>query len=172
MEKAEIIIKNNYNQVKMFVRDLFLKEDTLKMYTKGLIIVEPSFTEMTYKIGGLNKKHNTRFIILSNHATDMQELEEDTSWGLYVIHPNAYFKVLDILTINSKFIIILLHIQAEDKLFFMNNDVSYDQQFINNSQLLMTSVINTKPIPNIDNDLWARHVNFPIGINDDNSFFK
>lgn len=172
MRKLEQVINETYQNLSLFVRDLTLEKKIQEKYQKGIILTEPSFIDMTYKIGGMNKDHNTRFVLLSSRASDMRELEEDTSWGLFVLHTHSYFKVLDTFLIHGKTIIILLHIKEEDVPLFQEMDISIDTNLVNQIKQQMEEVITTPPLLELDNDIWERRVNFPIGIKDDGTFFK
>lgn len=169
---TEEIIKRNYQNLLLFVRDLKLNNSTIKRYTKNLILKETSFVEMTYKIGGIKKDFNTRFIILSNKANNMEELETDTNWGLYVISTNSYFKVLGNFKIAKINVIVLLHINGSDIDFFKENIISIDDELVNNVKEKLTFCINGKVLKELDDGYFYRHTNFPIGINENGQFIK
>lgn len=168
----EEIVNRTYNNIALYVRDLSLDKEVIDMYKKDLIIRETSFVDMTYKIGGINKNFNTRFIILSNKANDMQHLEEDTNWGLFVLGTNSYFKVLNNEVIDNINVITLLHINEYDVDFFKENTISIDNTLIKQVYVLMKQSFIEEPINDIDNDTWYKRVNFPIGIDDNNNFFE
>ncbi len=172
MRDTLTIINETYTNLGLFVRDLFLSKEQYQRYHKGQIVTDPSFIEMTYKLGGINSKLNTRFYILSNRANDMRELEQDTVWGLYVISTHAYFKVLKKWIQNGIQVIILLHIKEEDVSFFKNHDTSFDTSFIKTIKDQLLVLQKSPPLKELDSDLWYRHTNFPIGLKEDGTFFK
>ncbi len=168
----EEIIKRNYQDLEMFVRDLKLNNSIVKKYTNNLILKESSFVEMTYMLGGIKETFNTRFIILSNKANNMEELEVDTNWGLYVISTNSYFRVLDNFKIGKINIIILLHISNSDIDFFKDNKVSIDENLVNNVKCKLKDELKKSVIRSLDDGYFYRHTNFPIGIDEKGNFIK
>ena len=162
MRSMETILNETYLSLGCFVRDLSLSKKYYQLYRKGRIITEPSFIEMTYRLGGMNPKLNTRFVILSNKAKDMRSLEENTFWGLFVIMTHAYFKVLTRFQIKGKQVIVLLQIDEADVSFFKQNEVSFDKALIQQVKEQMNSLLLQEPVMEIDNDLWYRHTNFPM----------
>lgn len=169
---TEEIIKRNYQNLEMFVRDLKLNSSTIKRYTKDLVLKESSFVEMTYKIAGIKKDFNTRFIILSNKANNMEELETDTNWGLYVISTNSYFKVLGNFKIDNINIIVLLHISGNDIDFFKENVISIDEKLVNNVKEKLAYELKLDVLKELDDGYFYRHTNFPIGIDEKGNFIK
>ncbi len=171
MRSTETILNETYLSLGCFVRDLNLSKEYYQLYRKGRIITEPSFIEMTYRLGGMNSKLNTRFVILSNKANDMRFLEEDTAWGLFVIRTHAYFKVLTRFQVKGKHVIVLLQIDELDVSFFKHNEVSFDKDLVQQVKEQMNSLLSQEPVKETDNNLWYRHTNFPIGLKDDGAFY-
>lgn len=168
----EEIIKRNYQGLEMFVRDLKLNNSTVKKYANNLILKESGFVEMTYMLGGIKETFNTRFVILSNKANNMEELEIDTNWGLYVISTNSYFRVLDNFKIDKINIIVLLHISNSDIDFFKDNKVSIDENLVNNVKNKLEIELKENVIKSLDDGYFYRHTNFPIGIDEKGNFIK
>lgn len=168
----EEIIKRNYQNLEMFIRDLKLNQTTVNKYNKNLILKENSFVEMTYKCGGIKNEFNTRFVILSNKANNMEELETDTNWGLYVLGTNNYFKVLDNFKIGKINIIVLLNINCSDLEFFKENIISIDDALVNNVKEKMKVDLKRKIIKDLDDGYFYLHTNFPIGIDETGNFIK
>ena len=59
------VLNWTYQNVKLYVRDLTCDWHLLQLYQKNQILTDPSYIEMSYKLGGMLKEHNTRFCILS-----------------------------------------------------------------------------------------------------------
>ncbi len=172
MKESIPIIQETYLSLNLFVRDLNLSKEDYQKYRKGKIITEPSFIEMTYKLGGMSPSLNTRFIILSNKGKDMQALEQDTTWGLYILTTHSYFKILGRFRLKGKQIIVLLHIREEDKDFFKTHEVSMDKNLLNQIKEKLSGLITSPPLKEIDSPLWYKHTNFPIGLKENHTFFK
>ena len=165
------VLNWTYQNVKLYVRDLTCDWHLLQRYQKNQILTDPSYIEMSYKLGGMLKEHNTRFCILSAHAMDMSELEHGTDWGLAVLPANSYFKVLSIFAIQNKTFIVLLQIKPEHQTFHIENKISIDEQFVELVKTKMKEVIHQKVVSFLKDDLWIKKVNFPIGLTLDGTFF-
>lgn len=172
MKKNEEILNDTYNNIAIYIRDLCLDKKIINRYKKDIIVTDPSFIDMTYHLAGINKKFNTRFVIISNKATDMQELEEDTNWGLFVISANSYFKVLDKFVLNGINFIILLHISYKYLDFFKETSNTIDTNLVKKIKLLMAEITKDVPDKRYDDNDFYKRTNFPIGIKDDGTFFK
>ena len=58
-----------FPDLQMFVRDTFLEEETEKKYEIGKIIREPTFCDVSCRVGGIITTH--RYAILSNHFVNI-----------------------------------------------------------------------------------------------------
>ena len=80
--------------LQMFVRDTFLAKETEEKYVLGKIIKEPTFCDVSCRVGGIITTH--RYAISSNRFVDFSAFKNGTNWGLFVCKRNSFFKVLDI----------------------------------------------------------------------------
>src|SRR5690606_9984542 len=95
-----------------FYRDIDLDAEIAGKYQAGQIIRNAIFLDVSSISGSLVQ--NTRFLIASNKAISLTRLTTDAAkWGLHVIYPNTFFKVLDALQANGKTQILLLQIPEE-----------------------------------------------------------
>lgn len=174
MRNLETIVQDNYKNLELFVRDSNLDSSIIQKYQEGMILTDPSFIDMTYQIGGMNPEKNIRFVILSNRASNMHELEkeEGLNWGLYVIHTHAYFKVLKNFSCKEKSIVLLLHILEEDISFFFEHQISIDDTLIQQVKEKMETSLDLPVINELDQEIWYKRVQFPIGIKDNGDYFK
>jgi hypothetical protein len=155
--------------LQMFVRDTFLEKETEDKYEIGKIIREPTFCDVSCRVGGLITTH--RYAVLSNHFVSFEFLEQDTNWGLFVCKRNSYFKILDVYKLNDKTQISLLHLDDNWKLF-ENTKSNVEEDIVNMSQERFRNKVNTPPIPELATKRWLERLMYPIGIDYQNNYFS
>jgi len=172
MEKEEIKkYEDAYNNIfpglQMFVRDTFLEKATEEKYTIGKIIREPTYCDVSCRVGGMITTH--RYAILSNHFVDFKDFEHGTNWGLFVCKRDSHFKVLDVYKLNDKTQITLLHLDENWELF-ENTKCNIDDDIINMSQERFRNKIDIPPIPELATKRWLERVIYPIGLDYQNNY--
>ena len=155
--------------LQMFVRDTFLAKETEEKYIIGKIIKEPTFCDVSCRVGGIITTH--RYAILSNHFVNFSEFEHGTNWGLFVCKRNSFFKVLDIHKINGKTQISLLHLDDNWRLF-ENNCSNVEEDIIKMCRERFKNKYNMPPIPELATKTWLERLIYPIGINHQNEYIS
>jgi hypothetical protein len=172
MENSEIMeYENACNKIfpglQMFVRDTFLTKEIEKKYEIGKIIKDPTFCDVSCRVGGLVTTH--RFAILSNRFVNIEYFEDGTNWGLCVCKRNSYFKILDVYKINKKTQISLLHLDENWKLF-ENQKSNVEDDIVNMCQERFRNKVNFPPIPELATKEWLERLLYPIGIDPQNNY--
>jgi hypothetical protein len=164
--------ENAYNRIfpglQMFVRDTFLEEKTENKYEIGKILREPTFCDVSCRVGGMITTH--RYAILSNHFIDFSAFEHGTNWGLFVCRRDSHFKILDIFKLNGKTQISLLHLDDDWELF-KNVNSNVEEDIIKMSRERFQNKNTMPPIPELATKTWLERLVYPIGIDKYNEFF-
>jgi hypothetical protein len=167
VEQYEIACNKIFPGLQMFVRDTFLAKKTEEKYVIGKIIKEPTFCDVSCRVGGIITTH--RYAILSNRFLDFSASENGTNWGLFVCKKNSFFKVLDIYKINGKTQISLLHLDENWKLF-ENINSNVEDDIIKMCRERFQNKYNMPPIPELVTKTWLERLIYPIGINLQNEY--
>ena len=158
-----------FSGLQMFVRDTFLENDIEEKYIIGKIIREPTFCDVSARVGALLTTH--RFAILSNRFVDIGYFEHGTNWGLHVCKRNSYFKIIDVFKIEDKTQISLLHLDENWKLF-ENNSSNVEEDIIKMSQERFNKKVFSQPIPELASKRWLERLINPLGINMDKNYIS
>ncbi|APA91059.1 MULTISPECIES: hypothetical protein [Myroides] len=172
MDKQQIeeIFNMTFAGLALFYRDCELSQELIDKYHIGQIIQERGFTDATYKGGGLTT--NLRYLIASAHAKDVAALvPQMEEYGLVMIQSGAYFKVLDIHTIDNKTQIVLLHIAEETKEFFATNSSNIEEQIVQKAREGFELKLHTQPTPCLQTEEWIDRTALPMGMSDTGEFF-
>lgn len=101
--------------LQFFYRDSDSPVNVKDLYHEGQTLRAGFFVDMSTKL--LRPLQKTRFLIASAHAAIFSQIDEFAglgtevgSWGLAVIHPNSYLKVLDIYEKDGFTQVLMLHI--------------------------------------------------------------
>jgi hypothetical protein len=147
-----------------------LSENLISKYHVGQILMERGFTDMSYKGGGLAT--NFRYLIASAHAKDLAAFNPDAArLGHVLLAANAFFKVLDIYTINEKTQIFLLEIPETAVDFFASATSNIEEDIIKKARASFEAKIHSEPIAELQTHAWKEHTEFPIGMNEKGEFF-
>ncbi|MBE6995767.1 MAG: hypothetical protein E7429_03415 [Ruminococcaceae bacterium] len=154
-----------------FVRDTNLDEDCAEKYIPGLVIREPGYTDVSYKIGGMVTSH--RYFILSNHMADFAEFDKDTNWGLCVAKRDAIYKVLGTHSIGGKMAIFLIHLPEETNLWkiIKESSVSLETNLLEKAIVQFERTYNLPPIFELTTKEWLERCAAPLGIDDAGNLF-
>jgi len=168
IKQYENACNNIFPGLQMFVRDVFLEKETEEKYEIGKIIREPSFCDVSGRVGGLITTH--RYSILSNHFVDFSFSEHGTNWGLFVCKRDSYFKVIDVYKLNNKTQISLLHLDENWKLF-ENNSSNVEEDIIKMVRERFKNKVNMPVIPELATKRWLERLINPIGVDQNNNYF-
>jgi len=168
-KQYEDVLNRIFPGLQMFVRDTFLNKDIEAKYEVGRIIREPTFCDVSCRVGGLFTTH--RYAILSNRFVDISDFERNTNWGLHVCKRGSHFKVLDVYKINDKTQISLLHLDENWKLF-ENIKINIEDDIINMCRERFDNKVNTQPIPELATERWLERLSYPIGVDFENNYFS
>jgi len=163
--------ENSCNKIfpglQMFVRDTFLEKQIEEKYVIGKVIREPTFCDVSCRVGGLVTTH--RFAILSNRFVNFEAFEHGTNWGLHVCKRGSHFKVIDVYKLNDKTQISLLHLDENWKLF-ENTNSNVEEDIIKMCQERFSKKCNIPPIPELATKRWLERLLYSIGVDPDNNY--
>lgn len=111
-DQLQAVADKMYPGMALFARDVNLPEALARRYTPGLMIREKAFTDASNRFMGMVTTY--RYVILSNHMTDLSQFEQGTHWGLHVAQKDSHFKVLGQHTFHGKTGIFLLHLPDDE----------------------------------------------------------
>lgn len=142
------------DSVKIFYRDINLKEEYSKNYYKGQILIEKGFVDMSIKRGGPFTTH--RYVIISSKNICSKVMEDDEDWGLYTIGRNELFHLKEIKVIDNVTYYILIHI---------NSDLKIDEKKFTKMALKMIKEDSSKkPDFTVATISWLDRCKFPLGM--------
>lgn len=117
--------------LQFFYRDTDAEVDVRSTYEVGDVLRAGFFVDVTTKL--YRPAHRTRFLIASAHVARLFEVEDICrhnpkvgEWNLTVLHPNSYFKVMDIYEKDGFTQVFLLHIPMSAAKFFGDNEVMFN----------------------------------------------
>lgn len=163
IKEIEQAFNATFAKLAPFVRDANLEAGFADKYIPGMVIREPSFTDVSYKIGGMVASH--RYFILSNHMADLAEYDKDTNWGLCIAQRNSRYKVLGTHSVNGKTGIFLVHLPYENNLWKIINEasISMEASLLEKSIRLFERTYNAPPIPELTTKEWLERCAYPLG---------
>jgi hypothetical protein len=170
-QKIEEIFNRTFPGLALLYRDTDLSNDLISKYKVGQIIHERGFTDTSLLGGGL--KTNLRYLIASAQGRDLSMFDPNSAkWGLILISPGGYFKVLDIYKRNGKTQILLLNIPETGIELFSSTTASAEQKVIEKGRQSFDEKVDAEPIAELMTDEWKERVQFPIGMDDKGNFFS
>ena len=169
VKQYEIACNRIFPGLQMFVRDTLLDKETEEKYIIGKIIKEPTFCDVSCRVGGIITTH--RYAILSNRFVNFSAFEHGTNWGLYVCKRNSFFKILDVFKLNGKTQISLLHLDDDWKLF-ENNNSNVEEDIVKMCRERFQNKYNMPPIPELATKMWLERLLYPVGINLQNEYIS
>jgi transcriptional regulator NrdR family protein len=173
----EQTINATYRDLQMYVRDVNLPEAVASKYTRGQILRERAFVDMTAYILGMVTAH--RYTILSNHVTNLCQTNEQTAaWGLHVANRDSYYRVMDKYEYRGKEQILLLHLPDDNwQLFtdywqlFTSRKILLDKELVTASRKRFTETCRLAPIPELASSEWLERLVSPIGLDNNGNLF-
>lgn len=168
-EEIETMMNSTFSGLALFCRDLELDSSLLANYKVGQIIMERGFTDLTHRIGGLEK--SVRYLVASSNGKDISGLSQNPEFGHVLLQSGAYFKVLDIQKEDAKTQVLLLHIPEEGVEVFEKVKVNIEDQVIERGITLFKENLTSAPIEDLQSNDWVERTSFPLGMNSDGELF-
>lgn len=172
IKEIEQAVNATFSKLIPFIRDTNLNEDCAEKYIPGLVIREPGYTDVSYKIGGMVTSH--RYFIFSNHMADFAEFDKDTNWGLCVAKRDAIYKVLGTHSIDGKMAIFLVHLPEETHLWKIIKEASFslETRLLEKAILQFEHTYNAPPVTELTTKEWLERCNAPLGIDNTGNLFS
>ena len=168
--KIEQAYQNTFSGLTMYYRDCELSEDLVTRYKVDQIIQERGFTDVSNQAEGLAK--NVRFAIASNSASNLGGINPDVAkYGFHLIASGAYFKVLDIYTIENKTQIMLMHFNEAYLEIFNSTKSNIEDKIVLVGRKSLDTKIEMQPNAILNNDEWTVRTQHPIGMSETGTFF-
>lgn len=170
MEQLQTIANRNYPGIAMYARDVNLQPEFADKYTQGQIIREKAFTDASCRFMGMVTTH--RYVILSNHMTNLGPFEKGTNWGLHIANAGSHFKVMGKHTFNGKTGIFLLHLPDDESWkVWRNAEFSIDSELYKMAVQRFTAKCCAEIVPELATTQWLDRCSFPLGMNDNGEFW-
>jgi hypothetical protein len=168
--RLKAIYNETFSGLKLFYRDTNLAEDLISNYKIGQIIQEKGFTDMSSIGGGLSG--NFRYLIASAHAKDLSIFNPNSAKiGHFLLDTIAYFKVLDVQTIDDKTQVFLLNIPDNSLTLFKNSSSNLEEEITEKAREKFFSKRNSPLIPELQTKDWKERTKTPIGMNESGEMF-
>jgi hypothetical protein len=169
-KKIEELFNKTFSGLTLFYRDTELPDHLKELYQVGQILLERGMTDMTWKGGGLAT--NFRYLIASSFGKDLSMFNPDAGkFGLIVLTPNSYFKVLDIYKHNGKTQVFLLNIPGEGIDVFKSAKTNIEEEIIAKARQSFDEKVDAEPLSELQHEEWLDRTSFPIGMNEKGEFF-
>lgn len=169
-EQLQAVANKMYPGMVLYARDVNLPEELAEKYTPGRILREKGFTDASDRFMGMVTTH--RYVILSNHMADLSGFEHGINWGLHTANKDSHFKVLGKVTVQGKTGIFLLHLPDDDSWkLWKTAEFSMDQELYEKAVQRFTIKCKEPPVPELTTPQWLGRCAFPVGMQDDGTFF-
>lgn len=169
-KQIEEIYSQAFSGLELFYRDTTLSEHLVSNYKVGQILVERGFTDMSILGGGLTA--NLRYLIASAHAKDLSSIDpESAGTGHVMLQSNAFFKVLDIYSIDGKTQILLLEIPENAIGIFAGSTSGKEEELIKRGKQDFDILLTFDPVAELQTPDWKERTEFPIGMSESGEFF-
>ena len=166
--KVEEVYNKTFPGLTLFYRDTEFNFNLQNPYKVGQIIMEKGFTDMTYKAGGVIS--NLRYLIASSFGKDLSAISVG-NFGLTVLLPGSYFKVLDIYVIDDKTQIFLLNIPSDGIEIFKTSTSNIEEDLVIKARGSFDKYYGADPIPELQSKEWLDRISFPLGMTNDGELF-
>lgn len=170
-EKLQQRIIEAFDNIGVFYRDTTLPNEAIDMYQVGTLFQEPAFCDATFKRGGMLAPH--RYQIVSSSARSLGVLSANPQWGLCVLQPGCYFKVIDKTSIGEYVQITLLEIPQDLLSYFQTNMfAAIEKDMASQSVDDFKEAINLPILKELKSREWLDRLTDPLGINDKLEFIN
>lgn len=159
--------------------DAPIKADDI--YHVGDIVRAGFFIDVTTKL--LRPTAKTRYIIASAHTARIHEIEDlcrqnpnVKKWNLTVLHPNSYFKVMDVYKVEGVTQVFLLHIPPTAAIFigrsemvmkFINEATGSEHTLVGMARKSLDEKMTMDVHPRSLDREWIERTAHPVGLDDD-----
>jgi len=165
------ILNKTFSGLTLFYRDTPLPSDLQNRYSPGQVLMEKAFTDMSWKGGGL--EGDFRYLIASAFGKDLSAFHPKAEkFGLAVLQPDSYFKVLDIFELEGKKQVLLLNIPVEGVDVFSRTTINIEDEIVSMARENFSERIKQSPVPELCDVEWLQRISFPIGMTEEGEFFK
>jgi hypothetical protein len=167
-DQIEAILEETYDNLGVFVRDTEVSPENSAKYQPGLIFREKGLTYASFRVGGLAANH--RFVIYSNHM--FRKTPDPQNYGLFLADKGAFFKVIGRHDEEGHSWIILLHLPpAPFWKVFQDLESPVDADMVTSVVDFLKEMTRNPPIPELTTEEWVDSCKYPLGIDDNGSFF-
>lgn len=157
--QSETLINHTFSGIAFYHRDTNLSPHLVNLYKVNHIIQHPSDLAVSNQTGGLTT--NTRYVIASAFAK-----KEVSKTEKFFLEKDAFFKVIDIMVVNQKTQILLLHLPTEAIEVFTHQAIPFEGQLMETHRQIFIEHTYQAPITAIQKEEWLNQTAAPIGINE------
>jgi hypothetical protein len=170
LEAYKSIADAKYPGITLFARDADLPPALAERYRPGMLLREKNAVDASIRFVGMVTTH--RYVILSNHMTDMRAAGQGTDLGLFTSRKNARFKVLGQAVHEGKTGIFLLHLPDDETWRVYENTVfQLDGELFETAVRRFKAKCDAAPAPELITREWLTRCAFPLGMNEQELFW-
>lgn len=175
-DRIEEIINWTLPGLTMYYRDSNLSPEVINKYSVGKIFRSKTFVDVSSFAG--KPITNCRFIFASNKAAPLFRINPATEkWGFHAINCDSFFKVLDVYQFQGVTQIFVLHIPYKGLDLFSRSVLklggqNIEEQIIAKARESLHQKFNSEILPALCEQEWLHRTSFPIGLDNDNTFFS
>ena len=167
--------------VQFYYRDTNALAKAEDIYHVGDIVRAGFFVDVTTKL--LRPTTKTRFLIASAHAAPLCEIDDlcqqnpnVNKWGWCVLHPNSYFKVMDVYKVGNVTQVFLLHIpptaailvgRSEMAMKFINEATGSEHTLVGMARKSLDEKVTMDVHPRSLDKEWMERTAHPVGLDDE-----
>lgn len=167
--------------LQFYYRDTDALDKAEDTYHVGDIVRGGFFIDVTTKL--LRPTTKTRFLIASAHAAPLCEIDDlcrqnpnVKKWGMNVLHPNSYFKVMDVYKVGNVTQVFLLHIpptaailvgRSEMVMKFINEATGSEHTLIGMARKSLDEKVTMDVHPRSLDKEWVERTAHPVGLDDE-----
>lgn len=159
---TEQIVNHALSGIAFYHRDTNLTNVLTQQYRVGHILQHQKQLLLADQFGGLTA--DTRYVIASAHApTDAN--------GLIIIEAGAFFKMLDIMVINQKTQILLLHLPAAAVEIFRTQHILFEDKLLETHRQIFIEHTYQPPVAELQTKEWLAKTAAPIGMDKNGALY-
>jgi hypothetical protein len=155
------------NELETFIRDVDPALGIFQKYKKGLVIQETGYIDVSeFESGPLA---HLRYHILTTHGDEFNQRFPE--YGALTMPRGCFFKVLDAWLVDRYALVTLLHIPEELVPYYALHTDVQEPAIVAASRQRYQASLAMMPNPALEDEYWLRRTAFPVGIDDDGSYF-
>lgn len=159
---TEHLVNQALSGIAFYHRDTNLTNRLVQQYRIGHIVQHQERLLVADQFGGLTS--DTRYVIASAHAA----IEEKSP---IAIEAGAFFKVLDIMVINQKTQILLLHLPAESVKIFTTQHIPFEVKLLETHRQIFIEHTYQTPVAALQTQTWRTETAAPIGMDNEGKLY-